>query len=136
MEVFRWADLREDGKTLGIKLINKFPGNRVESLETELAKEPLVLAELVSLFELVLDLFSRLLPESGIAEAVLVDEGLVHHHVNRVTSRHHVVEVDHADERLDLAALRPFKTKTTFPCFKNLPIFSAEFMEKFNYISR
>ena len=75
-------------------------------LEAELAEEPLVLAELVALLELVLDLLSGLLPEGGIAEAIFVDEGLVHDDVDGIARRHHVVEVDHLDERLDLAALR------------------------------
>jgi len=76
------------------------------NLEAELAEEPLVLAELVSLLELVLDLLAGLLPEGGVAEAILVDEGLVHDDVDGIPRRHHVVEVDDFDERLDLAALR------------------------------
>merc|ERR1719347_1883637 len=74
-------------------------------LEAELAEKPLVLAELVTLLQLVLDLLPSLLSEGGIAEAILVDERLVHDHVDRIPRRHHVVEVDHLDERLDLAAL-------------------------------
>jgi len=75
------------------------------NLEAELAEEPLVLAELVSLLELVLDLLAGLLPEGGVAEAILVDERLVHDDVDGIPRRHHVVEVDDFDERLDLAAL-------------------------------
>ena len=96
----RWQTLEIETKIVGDEVKCRV------NLEAELAEEPLVLAELVSLLELVLDLFARLLPEGGVAEAVLVDDRLVHHDVDRVTSRHHVVEVDHLHERLDLAALR------------------------------
>ena len=44
-----------------------------DCLEAEFGEEPLVLSHLVTLFQLVLDLLARLLPQSRVAEAVLVD---------------------------------------------------------------
>jgi len=75
-----------------------------DCLEAEFGEEPLVLSHLVTLFQLVLDLLARLLPQSRVAEAVLVDHGLLQVNIDGISGGHHVVEIANFDEWLDFAS--------------------------------
>ena len=44
-----------------------------DCLEAKFGEEPFILSQLVTLFQLVFDFLARLLSQSGVAEAILVD---------------------------------------------------------------